>query len=264
MDIIAAHQHGLIEQLDDEVSALAGRATDHAQRAMVLHHLHDHARGAHVWAMAEARQALRIAAGIASLERRIERWGWVLGGREPAQAALQLLAEAFGATTRARTATAYRAYRVSATAALRSEAELSLPPALLEALDQCHAARRARTDLPEEAQRALAEESRRLADEAADPAALGLAWHAVDSTGLRRAARRLLGDKALAREAARDEKRGWARVERELRNDPRLPAAFRANPAQHFYALQHALHERRRQQWREACDREADAVELAA
>ncbi len=264
MDIIAAHQHGLIEQLDDEVSALAGRGGDHAQRAMVLHHLYDHARGAHVWALGEARQALRIAAGIGSLERRIERWGWMLGGRESAQAALELLAQAFGATTRARAAAAYRAYRLSATAALRSEAELSLAPALLDALDECHAARRARIDLPAEAQRALAEESKRLAEEAVDPAALGLAWHAVDATGLRRAARHLLGAKALEQQAARDEKRGWARVERELRSDLTLPAAFRANPAQHFYALQHALQERRKQQWREACDREADAVELAA
>jgi len=43
-----------------------------------------------------------------------------------------------------------------------------------------------------------------------------------------------------------------------------LPASFRANPAQHFYALQQMLCERRRQQWREACDLEPDAFELAA
>jgi hypothetical protein len=49
----------------------------------------------------------------------------------------------------------------------------------------------------------------------------------------------------------------------ELRADP-VAGFFRANPAQHFYALQHALAERRRRQWREACDREPDAFELAA
>jgi len=43
-----------------------------------------------------------------------------------------------------------------------------------------------------------------------------------------------------------------------------LPPAFKANPAQHFYALQQMLRERRRQLWREACDREPDAIELAA
>jgi hypothetical protein len=47
-------------------------------------------------------------------------------------------------------------------------------------------------------------------------------------------------------------------------NDPALPVSFRANPAQHFYALQHMLRERRRQRMREACDREPDAFELAA
>ena len=31
-----------------------------------------------------------------------------------------------------------------------------------------------------------------------------------------------------------------------------------------FYALQQMLRERQRQQWREACDREPDAFELAA
>jgi len=264
MDIIAAHQQGLIEQLEEEVSALAGRSGDHAQRAMVLHHLYDHARGGHVWALAEARRELRIAEGIAVLERRIERWGWMLGGRDEARAALDLLAQALGTAARARAAAAYRAYRLSATAALRGETEQSLPTALLEALDQCHAARRARTDLPLETQHALADESEVLSTDAVDPAALNAAWAAIGATGLRRAARRLLGAKALARQAARDEKRGWARVERELRNDPTLPAAFRANPAQHFYALQHALRERRKQLLREACDREVGAVELAA
>ena len=46
MDIIAAHRQGLIEQLDDEVAALAGRGRDHAQRAVVLHHLYDHGAAA--------------------------------------------------------------------------------------------------------------------------------------------------------------------------------------------------------------------------
>jgi hypothetical protein len=39
MDIIAAHQQGLIEQLEGEVSALSGRPSDYGQRTVVLHHL---------------------------------------------------------------------------------------------------------------------------------------------------------------------------------------------------------------------------------
>ncbi len=264
MDIIAAHQQGLIEQLEDEVAALAGRGRDHGQRAMVLHHLYDHSRGTHGWALAEARRGLHIVASLAALERRINRLGWAMRNPEVARLALEKLGRALGEAGQNRTAAAYRAYRMSATPALRGQAEQGLPTALLSALDRCHVARRAGDAVASELIDALAEESERLAMASVDPKVLDAAWAAIDATGLKRAARRLLGDKALTRVAARDRRRGWARVERELRNDPALPATFRTNPAQHFYALQHMLRERRRQQWREECDREPDAFELAA
>jgi hypothetical protein len=159
---------------------------------------------------------------------------------------------------------AYRAYRLSATKALRGEAEASVPEELLGALDQCHRLRREGESLPAEIGQLLVEESERLVDASVEPEALDRAWRLVEATGLGRSAKRLLGPKTLARRRVRDEKRGWARVERELRSDPALPAAFRANPAQHFYALQRLLAERRRQHWRELCDLEADSVALAA
>ena len=264
MDIIAAHRQGLIEQLDEEVSALAGRSRDHVQRAVVLHHLFDHSRGGHIWALAEARRALRIATGLAALRRRLDRWAWIGGSREQARAALDQLAEALGAAARARAVTAYRAYRVSSTRALRDEAEASLEPVLLDLLDHCHAARRDGVSLPRELQQALADESEQLTAASVDSVALERAWIAINSTGLRRAARRLISDDALNRRAAKDQRRGAVGVEREFRANAALPASFRANPAQHFYALQRLLQERRRQQWREACDREPDAFELAA
>jgi hypothetical protein len=264
MDIIAAHQQGLIEQLDDEVLALAGRVTDHAQRAMVLHHLYDHSRGNHVWALAEARQSLRIASGIARLERRIARWGWTVLKRDQAVFALEQMADALGEAAKARMMAAYRAYRLSATKALRGEAETNLPEALLGALDQCHHHRREGENLPADVSLVLTEESERLADAAADHDALAEAWAMVEATGLKRAAKRLLGQKALARCRGQDERKGWARIDGELRRDAALPAAFRANPAQHFYAMHRALAERRRQQWRELCDLDEDAVALAA
>jgi hypothetical protein len=264
MDIIAAHQHGLIEQLDEEVTALAGRPRDHGQRAVVLHHLYDHARGAHGWALGEARRGLLIAARLEALGKRIERWGWLSGGRDEARAALDLLSEALGEDARRRAAAAYRAYRLSATTALRSEAEAAIPPALLTCLDRCHAARRSGETLSIERQLELAEESDRFVEESVDQGAVDLAWYAVEKTSLKRAAKRLLGDKALKRARSRDERRGWASVEQEVRGHPSLPASFRANPAQHFYALQRMLQNRRHQQWREECDREPDAFELAA
>ena len=264
MDIISAHRQGLIEQLDEEVAALAGRARDHGQRAVVLHHLYDHARGAHGWALGEARRGLIIAARLDALRKRVERWGWMMGGRDEARAALALLGEALGEEARQRTAAAYRAYRLSATAALHAEAEAAIPPELLASLDRCHAARRSGQTLSIELQRELAAASEQFALDSVDRAGVSVAWYAVEKTRLRRAARRLLGDKALKRATLRDERRGWARIERELRAHPTLPAAFRANPAQHFYALQQTLQKRRHQQWREACDREPDAFELAA
>jgi hypothetical protein len=262
MNIIAAHQQGLIEQLEEEVAALAGRHRDHGQRAVVLHHLYDHSRGAHEWALAEARRELRIASGVAALAKRIDRWGWMID-REQSSAALAQLADALGEESRARCSAAYLAYRLSATPALRGEAERRLPSELLGVLDQCHVARRAREPLSDALLQPLAELSEAYAVDVADTAA-SEAWSAIDATGLRRAAHRLLGAKALAQGQKRDCKRGWVKVERELRNDPVLPTSFRANPAQHFYALQLTLAERRRQQWREACDREPDAFELAA
>src|SRR5262245_48406041 len=139
MDIIAAHRDGLIEQMDLEVAALAGRGRDHAQRAVVLHHLFDHSRGNHLWALAEARRALRIASALDRLKRRLHQWGWLGGSRERAKQALAQLAEALREADRRRTIHAYRAYRVSSAAALREEAETSLDPQLLARLDQCHA-----------------------------------------------------------------------------------------------------------------------------
>jgi hypothetical protein len=264
MDIIAAHQQGLIEQLEEEVISLAGRARDHGQRAVVLHHLFDHSRGCHMWALAEARRAVRTSAGLTSLRRKLGHWAWRAASRDQAIAALDLLSDALGEAAQVRTMSAYRAYRLSATKALRSEAERCLPPILLASLDQCHTARRVGEAPSAEARIMLAEESERMAEAAMDRAALDAAWATIDASRLRRSARALLGDLALARAAAGDERKGWVRVERQLRNDPALPTTFRANPAQHFYALQHMLQERRKQQWREACDREPDAFELAA
>jgi len=264
MDILAAHRDGLIEQLDLEVAALAGRSRDHAQRAVVLHHLFDHSRGNHLWALAEARRTLRIASGLARLGRRVNQWGWLSGNRDKAREALERLTEALCDSDRSRTISAYRAYRVSSAQALREEAEASLDPTLLGLLDECHAARRIGISLSCDSQGELARLSEELAKGSVDLGQIRVAWESIEATGLKRVAKRLLGDKALARKAAVDLRRGATRVERDLRADRALPPSFRINPAQHFYALVHLLRDRRRQQWREACDQEPDAFELAA
>ena len=262
MDIIAAHQQGLIEQLDHEVSALAGRRGDHGQRAVVLHHLYHHSRGEHHWALTEARREARIAGALIALERRIGRWGWTAAARSEARAGLDMLGQALGEHARDRTAAAYRAYRLSATAALRGEAGLRVPVTLLEMLDNCHAARRAGASMTDKARRVLAEESEAAA--AGDSGALDAARAAIDATRLGGAARKLVGPEAMARADRVADRRGAAWAEARLRRDKALPEAFRANPAQHFYALLHALGERRRSHWRAEADGELDAVALAA
>jgi hypothetical protein len=214
--------------------------------------------------LAEARRTLRIASGLARLGRRVNQWGWLGGSCDKARASLEQLEEVLRESDRCRTISAYRAYRLSSSQALRDEAEASLDRMMLELLDQCHAARRGGASLSSDAQAELARLSEDAADASVDHDRVRAAWEAIEATGLKRAAKGLLGDKALARHAARDSRRGAFRVERDLRADPALPLSFKANPAQHFYALQLLLRERRRQQWREACDREPGAFELAA
>ena len=264
MDIIAAHQQGLTEKLADEAAALAGRPKDFGQRAVVFHHLYDHSRGNHIWALAEARRELQIAAAIGNLRRRVTRWGWLAARRECARMALEMLEQALGEASRTRFVAAYSAYRLSGAKSLRNEAEVILLPELLQLLICCHTARRSGSAMGADESSRLFDESEALAEGASKAAMLERAWVAIDSTALRRLARKLLGQKALERELTRSRKRGWPKVEQELRRDPALPGSFRANPAQHFYALQNVLAERRRQQWREESDREPDAFELAA
>lgn len=262
MDIIASHQQGLIEQLDQEVAALAGRRQDHGQRAVVLHHLYDHSRGEHLWALAKARREARIVGGLAALERRLGGWTWSAAAQAQARAALDALSEALGKVARDRTAIAYRAYRLSATKALRGEAERIVPAALLEALDRCHDARRGGPAMTGEQRSALIAASEAAA--ASDPPELADAWAAIDATRLGMVARRRIGPRAMARHERAAVRRGWAWAEARLRRDKALPEAFRINPAQHFYALVHALADKRRNQWREDADDELGAVALAA
>ena len=264
MDIIAAHQQGLIEKLSEEASALAGRPKDFGQRAVVLHHLYDHSRGHHHWALAEARRNLCIAEGLVQLRRRLARWGWLAARRERARLALEALADALGELSRARCVAAYAAYRSTGARSLQQEAVRILPGELLDALTDCHAARRAGSGMSGDAVRALFDASDALVADDIAAEEVEAAWHAIDATGLRRTAQKLLRARALSRALDRDKRRGWPKIEAMLRRDPALPAGFRANPAQHFYALQNVMAERRRQQWREECDREPDSFELAA
>lgn len=264
MDIIAAHQQGLIEQIEEDARALAGRPGDYGQRAIVLHHMYINSCSSHEWALAEALREMRIARAIARLHKSPDGWRWSSRRRGEGRSALAGLALAIGEASRARCAAAFSAYRLTGTAALSGEVERLLPEGLSASLRQCHAARRSAMMLEEGERALLWESSEGLAAASVDQEALEAAWTKVGETGLGRRASKLLGGPAMERARAKDAQRGWAKGEAALRADPLLPAAFRANPAQHFYSLQHLVAERRRKQWREACDRAPGAFERAA
>ena len=70
MNIIESHRLGLIEQLESEAVALAGRGRDAAQRAVVCHHVADMLGLAHGYALLAAHGALAIDEAVGRLEQR--------------------------------------------------------------------------------------------------------------------------------------------------------------------------------------------------
>ena len=168
--------------------------------------------------------------------------------------------------SRARCVAAYRAYRLSATRSLRDEAERSLPAELLDALSilPCRPAFR-RGHVRRRAWHPVRRERERSSRKSSTADAVEAAWMAIDATGLRRAAHRLLGDQSPGSAAARDRRRGWPKIERQLRaGSRRCRQASAPTPRSISMRCSMCWRERRRQQWREACDREPDAFELAA
>lgn len=257
MDIIAAHQHGLIERLDEEAVALAGRPQDYGQRAVVLHHLYDHSVGGHGWALLEARRQLDQAVAIADLRKRVGKFWLSRRKRDLAAEALEQLAEALGLSAQQRCADAYRAYRMTATSAMEEEASSGLPAPLALLLGECHARRRAGMPLSSSTREQLCVES----ESAYQMVELDTAWADMAATSLGKLARKSLRDSVGPQDFARAEKRGWDKLEKKVRHDPALPAAFRANPAQHFFALQNSLADKKRKELNEAAD--ADGVTVA-
>jgi len=264
MDIITAHQQGLIEQLDADASSLAGRPGDHCQRAVVLYHLFDHSGGTHEWALAEAVRELRLAAAFIALRCWVRRWGWALPRREQVEEGIGRLAQRVGEGSQARCVAAYRAYRMTASAPLTGEAERLLAPCLFDALRQCHGARRSGEAMAGSDRQSLYSESEALAASCVDELALAAAWGVVEATLAGRKARRLVGARALARLGSPGTARARTRMERWVRRNRLLPGSFRANPAQHFFALQFALAQRRLKVQRDLCDWEPGSFELAA
>jgi len=245
MNIIASHQSGLIEQLDAEALALAGRGRDSAQRALVYHHVADMLGLAHGFALLAAHGALSIDATVARMERLARRAWWRLKRAERAALAERIAAfrDRLRDLDAERCSGVLMAYRLAATPGLGCEAANRLAPDLLAAL---RVAQSARGQADARARRALFEAHQRWADvligERLDQAIAELEWP-LEPRALDAAVAAL---RIPARDYDRAERRGFARSERRLRASKLLPPLFAANPAQAFFQLQRQIAERRR------------------
>lgn len=263
MDLIAAHRLGLVEQLETEARALAGGPGACAQRAVVYFHLYDHGGASHGHALLCAEAALDLPRALAAMTKAVgARWWW----RRARRSDLLERVAAFGAAAREidrrRCEMMTVAYRLAATPGLAGEARLRLPPALADAFAELLVARRDGEGNAAQ-RRALFE-----AHDAWLAAQLGgeieAAVAALDwplAAGLVERATGALRVTATAHERA--ERDGWSKRAAAVRRDPALPAAFAANPGQHYYRLQRDLAERRRKAVFDAIDAVAE-VAIAA
>ncbi len=254
MDIIASHQAGLVDMLAQEAAALAGRAGDVVQRAIVYHHLHDHSSGRHGYALLCAQGVLALDGRLKRVDRAARRARWRLG--RAAAAKLGERVDRFGETLRVidreRCEAMLLAYRLALSPALRGAAAAHVPADLVEAL-----AAGDRRSLFLAHQRWV-EDRWGLAIEAA---IADLAWPLRAASVAATIAPLRIGIDRF--DAA--EREGWARLARRAGSARTLPKGFAANPAQHYYALQRAVTERRRNPRSEWAEQDqGDAVRLAA
>lgn len=264
MDIIESHRLGLIEQLESEAVALAGRERDSAQRALVYHHVADLLGLAHGYALLAAHGALGVDTAVARIERQARRAFWRLTRDQ--RAALAVRISAFGATLRGldaeRCAGLLMAYRLVATPSLGEEAARRLDPDLFAALQE---AQSTRGQADADARRALFVAHQQWAEtlygERIEQAVAALDWP-LSARALRGAIEALRIPLRAYERAERGS--GLPRIERRLRRSKLLPAGFAANPAQAFFQLQRQTAERRRRA-ADGDDLSADdAVRLAA
>ena len=244
MGIIASHRLGLIEQLEGEAIALAGRPREAVQRAIVCYHVSDMLGHAHDFALLAARASLALDDALAGLDRAVARGQWRLGrGEKEALAArVAVFGEALRAIDAERCAGLLMAYRLVATPGLGGEAAGRLDPALVAGLQSVLATRGAAS----EAERRALFDAHCARDAGfagrIDAALEALAWPLG-----RRAPTRAIAALVIAQgEVSRIERQAMPRVEQALRRSKRMPPDFAANPAQAFFKLQRRVIEQRR------------------
>ncbi|MEQ7873081.1 hypothetical protein ABDK56_03625 [Sphingomonas sp. ASV193] len=236
MDLIASTRAGLVEQLGEEAAALAGSPRDLVQRAIAYHHLYDCSGGRHGYALLAGAGAVGLNPAVAAMKAAARRARWRIG-REASEA-LVGRCDAFGAALAAidrdRCQEMVVAYRLMHTPGLRDEALARLPAALVAAHagDEAHGLFAAHLGWFEERWGAEV-----------DAATTALAWPLKHKAAAVVTALLRVGQPAYDRAA----RKGWPHVEKTLLSDPAMPAGAARNPAQHYYAMQRMVCERRRQ-----------------
>lgn len=259
------HVAAQVAALRREALMLAGRPGDLVQRASVYHHLYRASGGNHVfpliaahgalWAARYFRRNLALGAGAA----RAVTW---LGGDGAAKlAGLHALAEAFRDINRRVCVESWYLYHLTARPELANAAADQVPPALIDQLARCHAARRAETTFSAADRRALfgaffAWEQAEIVGPAVTQAFAALDWPLA-----RQIARRpriafaylpaALPFHDFAHTAERVEKgfaaydgavgAGWAGVEASLADYSIMPSSFVADPTGFFGRMRHEL-----------------------
>ncbi len=261
MDIIASHQMGLVEQLEAEAVALAGRPRDAGQRAIVYHHVADMTGLAHGYALLAARGALEVDPAVAAMERQVRRAWWELSRAERVALGerVAVFGEALRAIDGARCVAVLMAYRMTATPGLGGQAAKRLDAELVAALGEVQGAG-SRIEVRRRLFVAHARWVGELIGARIDEAVAALDWP-LKWTALGGAVAALRIPIAAFERA---ERRGMKRVEATLRRSKMLPAPFASNPAQAFFRLQRQVGERRRREADGDHLSPDDAVSLAA
>jgi hypothetical protein len=252
-----------VAALRAEATRLAGRPGDLVQRAGVYHHLFHHsgcnhafpllaAHGA-LWASGYFRSAIRLGTWLARAE------GLVRGGADDRIATLHRLAEAFREINRQVCVETSFIYHLTGRKALARQAGQLVQPALLDAMDRCHHARRAGRTLDDRDRKRLFQafflwEQAQIVGPAVERAFAAFDWRIVKAAALRpRIGFAYFGhsgplrfrdfsdteeriDKGLAA-FDRGASAGWEEVVRSLGDYGIVPAGIPADPARHVRSI---------------------------
>ncbi len=268
----------LSSRLREEGQWLAGGREASAQRAAVYHHLYAHSLGNHAFPLLAAHVSIWVSRCLRRAERADEFSKWKsISSRRRAKRMQprERFAGAIREIDRRVFVEVFHLYRLTERPETRALAAARVPAPLLEEMDNCHAARRARRTMSTAERRALFASVFLWAHEEIIAPALEAAlaetdWHAEASRPLRLPVRLaymsrrrgLLFTSAGGAEQPLElalrsfdlaELVGWRKVESSLKSSGLMPDPFRQNSGQHFFSIQNRARRLWQQEFLAAC-----------